>query len=1266
MSKHRLAALTRISSPKVSAIIHRSTPTPKYIAPRPRRIDTSEIDVSASRFANRRVSEVKIVPEPTKCETVEDVPNKGRTTIRRDRALVRLRTVRLASKSPEPKEKEEEVKVESVKVEEKPVDIDPGYGSSERSSGSWRNNFEGELDLYDKKVFSPTAKTPGENFFEKYHIKDSDDMSMHYLTIDDIPEERRESLRRRSAGRLPSFKEICSDISSDKLNDDLNAGVLRRRASLIIEEEINKIKLSASGTMLCTLEQQTSETQEETEGEKRKSRKVKKIRQKITAKTVMNNNHESPPIIAVIENMEIEETAFDVRPQQSVSVEDVENTTFKLPLRKKKKVTDVETKITCDSIVSLPGAGAEIDTNEKDDRKVHEAVVNIKAKKADRDSKILLDPAAVNEAAGEVKNLVKRKPSVKVEAPKMNPLRKDLSVDDFWGMIGTRETTNFAKRKQIVIEETKKTIDENSWWEKEENAERLSVLKDKNVSLKTSAENAPIELNSVVANKAESLSATSDKDKISANKSSSSDAKKPEKDASSAKAENESKPVAQKKVNEPKVEQKREENVTKINKSLDATKLDKDEKVGEKKKIGENTSPSEKQEEVKSFKLQPVPKPKHKTEETLVTSKSDEKLSSLKNSLDKKPELAPAPKTPPWKLQKKSEEKSPKSPPWRIKKPESPKEVFASSTKKDETVKIELKKETNDCDKVEAATAKVENPSKLAESEVKKAESPTTPTESSTQKVESPQKPAESLVKKVESPPKQTESLAKKEEFLPKLKESSLKLSESLAKNLESQTKPAEILAKKVDSSPKLSESLVKKAESPPKQTESLADKYEFLPKLTQSPPNPAEPIAKKVESQIKLTDSLANKAKSSSKLLAEKDANTVKFKPEVPQKTEEPVKKLSSKSKDKIPDTKLPSSAALKKKEETLSSNKSPSSNHKSKANTTFGTFTEADKFENSNKSPAPDQSTKTASDVNDQAQSKAGPKKKPTEGQKLETSETKVLNEPKNTQAQTAIDEAKLATSDSEKTFGKLSKFPTLNNLNSIAVNESSVDSQQSNNAVDNKTLAIDQTIASDPLPISVAIVSPVSTPVTKKEESESESDSEESSYEESSDEMEKKDFDPQKKVKLDFAQLRKCYGTDTKSNIKLVARPRPLWKIKRNRHAVFSESESSESSAEDETRSNAGDSASSSQSSTKSDKEKKKDGAKGDDNIIPLMTALNVNDGSDSESKKKNRLSTSSQDSGFCGLGATAARSPRKAMGKCEGRSAGFIIQFVLIIT
>lgn len=1186
LTRQRLAALTRVASPKS---INRQI-SPKYTAPRPRNIDTSQIDVSAQRFANRGISDVKPrditepIQEIQREASVEDVPIQGRSTIRRDRALVRLKTTHLKSKSKSPppvveaveKKKIEEKAEVKVEEKEKSVDIDMGYGSSERSSsGSWRNMFEGELDLYDRKVTSPTAKTPGENFFEKYRIKESEnDDKIHYLTLDDIPMENRESVRRRSGPKMPSFKEICSDISSDKLTDDLNAGDLRRRASLIIEEEINKIRQSESGTMLCTLESQVPI--DDADGDRRKSRKVKKIRQKITAKTSIENPE--PQIKAVIGNVEIEETAFAVKPPSiSVVVElsEIENKTFKIPLRKKKKLTDVEAKITCDPIMSpqaptTPGAAemtpiveeaiAEIKANEK-----LEAIVNIKTKNADLDSKLLLDKD--DEAPGELKKskkLVKPKASVQVEAvvaPNMNPIRKDPSVDDFWGVLGSRETAVFSRRRKLANDMRQKTIEILK--DDDETADKEILISSDKTKTAVAETPSALDLNSkvhaakTIENKSDPLGAIADKAEAATNKLNVSEKLEV---ASSVRAA---------KVSEPKAEQKPEENVRKSHKS-DAPKADKVSKasasLNENKKINENISPKQ-QEEEKPLKLQAVPKPSKLNLATQKTEKVDEKIEKVDVKIE-------SPKTPPWKLKKVEENlpespKTPKSPSWKKETKETkPVKVLAESALKIEAKDVQSGKQKTG-DKLEAITTRV------IKDEVQSAKSD---------------------AQVVQKEPK--------------------------------------ILAAKVPVKDQLE-----------KQQKDLSDLCDKL-KAAKTEVKP-EPLKKPATSKLASPEP--------------KVAKTV----ETP-----PTKKVSVKSKDKIPDTKQTSSLIAPKVTKTAdqkmsSDDKSKASIGKlkepkaeSKTETKSVKLTVADKLHKA-----------TSPKVNDQADEISIDKKKKLpqdtrEGQKLAKEEAKVLNETKNTQTHVDSDEPKLVNSNSKKSLGTLSKFPTLTNLNDLKsgdVNDLIGDKQQQHfdeSSNENKAIESDQTIAKasqiEAQAISVATESTkTSTPKVEAKEDSSESESEESSYESESDEMEvKKPFDPQKKVKLDFSILQKCYGgKDNKPILHLVARPRPLWKIKRNRHAVFTDSESGSSAEEEEGTKSTG----SSQSSTHSEKPKKKPGKKDDDeNITALMGAVSVqeeNEGDESELKKKNRLSSSSADSGIGCAGATAAKSPRKAMGEFD---------------
>ena len=94
MNKHRLAALTRINSPKAMINSHSAS---SYRPARPRNINTADIDVSSMRYARRTPVETVIERSPNRSEvSKEDDPEKffARSTIKRDRGMVRLNTMR--------------------------------------------------------------------------------------------------------------------------------------------------------------------------------------------------------------------------------------------------------------------------------------------------------------------------------------------------------------------------------------------------------------------------------------------------------------------------------------------------------------------------------------------------------------------------------------------------------------------------------------------------------------------------------------------------------------------------------------------------------------------------------------------------------------------------------------------------------------------------------------------------------------------------------------------------------------------------------------------------------------------------------------------------------------------------------------------------------------------------------------------------------------------------------------------------------------------
>ncbi|XP_061497822.1 titin isoform X2 [Anopheles gambiae] len=288
---------------------------------------------------------------------------RARSTINRNRTVVRLNTIRARSKSrgsrgstegrdrhalpdaptTEPTFDEEMLLLELPAVR-------PGGTTS-----SWRDNFRDELSLRPRTRTEP-SKSPGELLLEKHLIRDGEPGTVEPYppTIRSPVMKRRGTIRRKSAVKIPSFHEICADISSDKLDDDLNAGELRRRASQLIEDELlqfqEELKKAAGGAATLApdtleerlkeaLEQQLAQDSGVEVAEKRKLKKIKRTRTKVLpVASVAGADVEAPPepkreeeeAVVVVENA--------VAPRIVAELESIEEcTVFKLPKKKKKQ-----------------------------------------------------------------------------------------------------------------------------------------------------------------------------------------------------------------------------------------------------------------------------------------------------------------------------------------------------------------------------------------------------------------------------------------------------------------------------------------------------------------------------------------------------------------------------------------------------------------------------------------------------------------------------------------------------------------------------------------------------------------------------------------------------------------------------------------------------------------------------------------------------------------------------------------------------------------
>lgn len=199
----RTGGVSRINSP--TKRLHYQTSS-SYRVPKPIRINTADIDVSANKYRRAKPAPLTPVPESTivygvsstKSSPAQDgyfmppaEPHEddasNRSTIKRGRTVVRLSTIRSRSSGP----------------------------SQEVDHNSKRESSNDSETRNDKRI----CKTPGEKLIEKHLIKFESPVAPN-------KEQEPDTFRERA----PSFHDICKDISSDKLYDDLNAGELRKIA----------------------------------------------------------------------------------------------------------------------------------------------------------------------------------------------------------------------------------------------------------------------------------------------------------------------------------------------------------------------------------------------------------------------------------------------------------------------------------------------------------------------------------------------------------------------------------------------------------------------------------------------------------------------------------------------------------------------------------------------------------------------------------------------------------------------------------------------------------------------------------------------------------------------------------------------------------------------------------------------------------------------------------------------------------------------------
>lgn len=398
--------LTRINSPMSSVSAS------KYIPPRPIPINTADIDVSASRFRDRHRERDIFIPKkidtiygssstngtielstPTATvETHSSHPDEGdrKCGISRNRSVVRLSTIRSRDKSRSDDRKKQADKDEIMEK------IKSGLKNPEvldkKTKTTWREKFEDEE--LNVKLRDPPPKSPGDLLREKHLIKEKEKEE------EKSPNIRRRSIKKRASKKLPSFHDICRVISSDKINDDLNANELRGLPTLSVEEHEEHL--------------------------------IKKIRRLSSGNVGV---FEEPKVAPILEDEIID-----------VITEPVETTEFVKKTKKKPKQ-----KITGTVDVDLPQPKAVFDVEIHDP----ETVVQQFTKKPPVKFNAVLEDE--NHTTHTIIKLPAIRPKKNLEVPKQNEFasrntNESNDNEDFWGNFSSRETVYLNNRKQKMLE----------------------------------------------------------------------------------------------------------------------------------------------------------------------------------------------------------------------------------------------------------------------------------------------------------------------------------------------------------------------------------------------------------------------------------------------------------------------------------------------------------------------------------------------------------------------------------------------------------------------------------------------------------------------------------------------------------------------------------------------------------------------------------------------------------------------------------------------
>lgn len=487
-----LTSLTRINSGKTYNFLRSPG---AYVSPRPIHINTADIDVSASKFHRHRNTRIRSTsPEAAKKDNGKDNtaanstdetdksafmpridqndPINARATIKRDRNIVRLSTMRQRSQSHSNRSSRESIDKEKnnkrtipssyensisfkKSISQESDDFQVENDTKSPVKRSWRDKFGDSLQTNTTKV---VRKTPGELILERHIIRDKNNNTLKVpgepapSTIVRIPENVtsqeitylepliRKSIRRQSLISCPSFKDICKEISESeiKVEDDLNAGDLRRRASLILEQE-SQILAQITQMRRPSADVTVDETIGEEEEPSAEGEKVEKSEVENSAKKKISSK--SKDLTATIGQIE-EKTKETSNAVENVIV--IKKKTKKKGGKLKHKITvTVEVENPEEPPISIqtpPAIGNKVSPTWRAvvEEIEEDVTLNLPIKRSSQkdDNDNDNDDAAIATAAA-----MPAAPSKQV-----NTTEND---DDFWHLIGRRESFYFKKKVDL-------------------------------------------------------------------------------------------------------------------------------------------------------------------------------------------------------------------------------------------------------------------------------------------------------------------------------------------------------------------------------------------------------------------------------------------------------------------------------------------------------------------------------------------------------------------------------------------------------------------------------------------------------------------------------------------------------------------------------------------------------------------------------------------------------------------------------------------------